>query len=96
MGLGKHTSEAITIKNLEETIRLKDETIIEFQKYCAEQFKQIKDLCFANDYGDRNAKLRKIYEIASDNFSQLVGDIVISEDKEKAKIIELPTKNQHK
>lgn len=94
MGLGKHTSEAIKIRELEETIRLKDKAIIDIQKYCAEQFRAIKELCFINEYNDRNAKIRKIHEIATDNLEQLVKDITISE--EKAKIIELPTQNQHK
>lgn len=100
MGIGKHTAEAQRIKELEETIRLKDETIElkdrtikDIQTECADQFKLIRDLCFANEYdglNDKNAKLRKIEEIASSNFSALVNDIVISDSKEKAKIIELP------
>lgn len=90
--MGKHTEEAQKIKQLEETIAAKDKEIKDIKTECADQFKKIKDLCFINDYGDKNMKLRKIHEIASDNFSALVRDIIINEtnEDEKAKIIELP------
>ena len=42
-------------------------------------------------------KLRKIYEIASDNFSALVKDMVITDTPKQThqcKIIELPTTDQ--
>lgn len=90
--MGKHTEEAQKIKQLKETIAAKDKEIKDIKTECADQFKKIKDLCFINDYGDKNMKLRKIHEIASDNFSALVRDIIINEtnEDEKAKIIELP------
>ena len=95
---GKHSKEALEIKRLEELVELRDKEIKDIKVYCAEQFKMIKDLCFINEYGDRNMKLRKIHEIASDNFSQLVTDMVIDETDEaqKAKIIELPTTRKSK
>lgn len=95
--IGKHTAEAQKIRELEEDVRLRDREILEIKTECAEQFKAIKDLCFINEYNDKYSKLKKIYEIASDNFSALVKDIVISEGKEEkqqCKIIELPTTNQ--
>ena len=49
-----------------------------------------------NEYNNKNIKLKKIYEIASDNFSALVKDIVINETDETAKIIELPNTDQSK
>ena len=94
---GKHSKEIIEIKALKEIIERKDKEIKDIKTECAEQFKRIKDLCFINDYGDKYAKLRKIHEIASDNFSVLVKDIIIAEQPEQqeqqemAKIIELPT-----
>ena len=94
---GKHSKEAIEIKSLKEIIERKDKEIKDIKTECAEQFKRIKDLCFINDYGDKYVKLRKIHEIASDNFSALVKDIIIAEQPEQqeqqemAKIIELPT-----
>jgi len=95
---GKHSKEALEIKRLEELVELRDKEIKDIKVYCADQFKKIKDLCFINEYGDRNMKLRKIHEIASDNFSQLVTDIVINETDEdqKAKIIELPNTRKSK
>lgn len=91
--LGKHSKEAIEIKNLEELIERKDKEIKDIKIECADQFKKIKDLCFINEYGDRNMKLRKIHEIASDNFTALIKDIIINEtdEDERSKIIELPT-----
>lgn len=91
---GKHTEEAQEIKRLKRLIDLRDKEIIDIKRECADQFKKIKDLCFSNEYGglnDKNAKLRKIYEIAADNFSALVKDLIISNTEETPKIIELPT-----
>lgn len=97
MRIGKHTSEAIKINQLEETIKLKDKEIKDIKTECAEQFKKIKDICFCNDYNGKLDKLRKIHEIASDNFSALILDIVIYDDaEEKAKIIELPNTRKSK
>lgn len=92
--LGKHSEEGQTIKRLQETIDLKEKEITDIKRECADQFKKIRDLCFANEYGgknDKNAKLRKIHEIAADNFSALVKDLIISNTEETPKIIELPT-----
>lgn len=91
MIFGKHTEEGQAIQNLQNTIKLKEKEIKDIKVECAEQFKNIKDLCFINDYGDKYLSLKKIYEIASDNFSALVKDLAIDEQKENAKIIELPT-----
>lgn len=91
MIFGKHTEEGQAIRNLQNAIKLKEKEIKDIKVECAEQFKNIKDLCFINDYGDKYLSLKKIYEIASDNFSALVKDLAIEEQKENAKIIELPT-----
>lgn len=88
---GKHSKEGQEIRRLEELVTLREREIKEIKSECAEQFKRIKDLCFINEYNDKYLKLKKIHEIASDNFSALVKDLVISEEKEQAKIIELPT-----
>ena len=79
---GKHSREAVENKKLQEIIARRD--------------KEIKDICFINEYNNKNIKLKKIYEIASDNFSALVKDIVINETDETAKIIELPNTDQSK
>ncbi len=91
MIFGKHTEEGQAMQNLQNTIKLKEKEIKDIKVECAEQFKNIKDLCFINDYGDKYLSLKKIYEIASDNFSALIKDLAIDEQKENAKIIELPT-----
>lgn len=93
---GKHSSEALEIKKLQELIKRKDKEIKDIKTECAEQFKMIKDLCFINNYNDKNIKLRKIHEIASDNFSALLKDIIINEIDEDTKIIELPNTDQSK
>ena len=89
--LGKHSKEALEIKALHELLARRDKEIKDIKTECAEQFKQIKDLCFINNYSEKYMNLRKIFEIATDNFSALVKDLAITEDKKGAKIIELPT-----
>lgn len=99
MGFAKHTSAGIEMNKLkeekrllEEIIQRKEQEIKDVKVECAEQFKKIKDLCFINNYGDKYLSLRKIHEIASDNFSMLVKDMMLDTDSaEKGKIIELPT-----
>ena len=91
MIFGKHTEEGQAIQELQNTINLKEKEIKDIKVECAEQFKNIKDLCFINNYGNKYLSLKKIHEIASDNFSALVKDLAIDDKKENAKIIELPT-----
>lgn len=104
MKIAKHSAEAQRIKQLEkknkeltEIIDRKDQEIKDIKTECAEQFQKIRDLCFINEYGNKNLKLRKIHEIASDNFLILVKDIFIDtkyEENENEKIIKLPTTDQ--
>lgn len=96
MGFGKHTTESIKIKELEKTIELKDKEISDIKKECSKQFLKIKDLCFSNDYNGKFDILRKIYEIASDNYNTLVVDMIINDTEEKPKIIELPNTRKSK
>lgn len=103
--LGKHSEETHLIKQLQleieqlnKTIKLKDREIEDVKTECAGQFKQIRDLCFCNEYDDKldkRKKLSKINEIASDNFSALINDLAINKiSDKKAKIIELPNTDQ--
>lgn len=85
MIFGKHTEEGQAMQNLQNTIKLKEKEIKDIKVECAEQFKNIKDLCFINDYGDKYLSLKKIYEIASDNFSALIKDLAIDEQKKMQK-----------
>ncbi len=91
MNIGKHSKEAIEIKKLEDKVKCKDREIKDIKLECAEQFKKIKDLCFSNTYNEKFDKLKKIYEIASENFSVLVKDLIIAENSKSNKKIELPT-----
>ena len=92
MNIGKHSKEAIKIKELEETIKAKDREIRGIKTECAGQFKKIRELCFCNTYNERFNKLKKIYEISDENFSRLVKDLIISNSYKSSKIIELPTR----
>ena len=97
MNFGKHSGEALKIKQSEEAVLLKDKEIKDIKTECADQFKKIKDLCVCNSYNGQLDKLKKIYEIASDNFSALILDIVIyDEPEEKGKIIELSNTRKSK
>lgn len=91
-------NEGVTVRQLEneieqlkQTIKLRDREIEDIKTECAGQFRKIGDLCFCNDYDGKLNKLRTIHEIAQDNFSALVKDIVIDKTSSKAKIIELST-----
>lgn len=100
--LRKHSNKAYAIRQiefekreLEDIIKRKDREIKVIKTECANEFKRISDLCFCNEYGgilNKNKKLEKIHEIAKDNFSALVTDLVIEKETvQKAKIIELTT-----
>lgn len=92
--IGKHSKEAQKIRELEETIKLKDQEIKDIKVECAEQFKKIKEFCTCNDYNGTFNRIEKINEVASDNFTALVKDLLIDKEETKAKIIELPNTDQ--
>lgn len=93
MSIGKHTTDAIKIRHLEETIKLKDQELLDVKRECAEQFKKIALMRDDNDLGNEKAKIRKMAEIAKDNFNLLLNDLLDYEDK---KIIELPNRKIRK
>ena len=90
--------DLLEIKQMKETIKLKEREIVDIKTECAEQFKKIRDLCFANSYNNEQYKMKKIHEIASDNFSALFNDLAILESTEdkNEKIIELSNTRQSK
>ena len=101
---GKHTNKKVEFKifnhnamqgreeELEAIIKRQEREIEEIKIECADQFKRIKDLCFVNDYGNKYSSLKKIEEIASDNFNALVGDLgIFKEPSKMGEIIELST-----
>ena len=69
MNIGKHSEEAIKIRNLEDIVKRKDREIKDIKVECEKKKKKIRDLCFSNTYNERFDKLKKIHEIASENFS---------------------------
>lgn len=88
--MGRHIKNEEYVANLENLVKLRDREITEIKSECADQFKKIKDLCHSNTYGNIHAQLRKIEEIADDNFMALLKDMFVENDEE-GKIIELPT-----
>lgn len=92
---GKHTDEALKIKQLEETIKAKDKEIKDVKYSVAEILLQIRNLNESNDYNDPSVRKRKISEICTNTRYQLLID-EIDEFYEKQKIIELPNTDQSK
>ena len=74
---GKHTDEAQKIKQLEETIKLRDKEIKDIKFSVSDILLQIRTLNESNDYGDPSQRKRKISELCT-------------ETRYQAKIIELP------
>lgn len=89
--IGKHSKEVQRIRELEETIRLKEQEIQDIKAECANEFKRITEFCTCNDYNGRINKMQKIYELATDNFMLLVQDILMNKEEKDKKIIELST-----
>lgn len=87
---GKHTDDAIRIRKLEETIKLKDKENEEVKISLA---KIMKHISYLNTCGTSNepATRRKITELAERTYYEIMKDIAITNDS-NAKIIELPTR----
>ena len=89
---GKHTEEALTIKQLEETIKLRDKEIKDIKYSVSDVLLQIRELNESNNYGDPSIKKKKISELCTDTRYQLFIDEIDDFNRtEKGKIIELPT-----
>lgn len=86
---GKHSKENLYIKQLEETINLKDREIADIKDSLANEFQNILIVNESNDYGNKESKERKISEICRDKIYELRKDLFIEND---SKIIELPTR----
>ena len=86
---GKHSKENLYIKQLEETIKLKDREITDIKDSLADEFQKILIVNESNDYGNKESKERKISEICRDTIYELRKDLFIEND---SKIIELPTR----
>lgn len=86
---GKHSKENLYVKQLEETIKLKDREITDIKDSLADEFQKILIVNESNDYGNKESKERKISEICRDTIYELRKDLFIEND---SKIIELPTR----
>lgn len=90
---GKHTDEAQKIKQLEETIKLRDKEIKDIKFSVSDILLQIRTLNESNDYGDPSQRKRKISELCTETRYQLLVDEIdnfYKKEKQQAKIIELP------
>ena len=88
---GKHTEEALKIKQLEETISLKEKEIKDIKFSVTDILLQIRNINESNDYSDPSVKRRKISELCTDTrYELLIDEIEIGYKKQNAKIIELP------
>ena len=93
--LGKHTDEGIKIKQLEETISLKEKEIKDIKFSVSDVLLQIRDINESNNYSDPSVKRKKISELCTDTRYELLIDELEGNYK-KAKIIELPNTDQSK
>lgn len=93
--IGKHTEEAQKIMQLEETIARKDKEIKDIKFSLANVLLRIRNLNESNDYGEPSVKKRKISELCTNTrYELLIDEIDVFYQKEKAKIIKLPTTDQ--
>ena len=72
--IGKHSEESIKIKQLEETIRLRNQEIKDIKNSVADILLRIKILNESNSYGDPSIKKRKISELCTDTRYELLID----------------------
>ena len=88
--LGKHTNEGVTIRQLKETIQLKDKEIKDIKHSLSDILLQIRNLNECNNCGDPSVIRRKISELCTNTRYELLID-EIENSNEDDKIIELPT-----
>lgn len=91
---GKHTPENIKIKELEETIHLRDKEIKDIKRSLVNVLQNIREINEANNYGDPSIKRRKISELCMDTQYELLIDEIENYYKKNKK--ELSTDYQSK
>lgn len=93
--MGKHSQEALKIKQLEETIELKEKEIKDIKFSVSDVLLQIRNINESNNYSDPSVKKRKISELCTDTrYELLIDELEICCKKQKTKIIELPNTDQ--
>lgn len=96
--MGKHSQEALKIKQLEETIELKKKEIKDIKDIkfsVSDVLLQIRNINESNNYSDPSVKKRKISELCTDTrYELLIDELEVCYKKQKTKIIELPNTDQ--
>lgn len=97
--MGKHSEQGLKIKQLEETIALKDKEIKDIKFSVADILLRIRNINESNNYSDPSVKRRKISELCTDTKYELLIDEIdgfFKKDNQhgNAKIIELPNTDQ--
>lgn len=93
--MGKHSEQGLKIKQLEETIALKDQEIKDIKFSVADILLQIRNINESNNYSDPSVKKRKISELCTDTrYELLIDELEVCCKKQKTKIIELPNTDQ--
>ena len=87
---GKHSAEEVKIKQMEETILLKEKEIKDIKYSVSDILLEIRNINESNEYLDPSVKKRKISELCTDTrYELLIGEIESNNKKQNAKIIEL-------
>lgn len=97
--MGKHTQESLEIKQLKETIELKDKEIKDIKLSLSDILLQIRTINESNSYSDPSIKTRKISELCTDTRYELLTDEIenfYNKNKRSSKIIELPNTSESK
>jgi hypothetical protein len=92
---GKHSEESLEIKQLKETIALKEKEIKDIKFSIADILLTIRNINESNNYSDSSVKKRKISELCTDTrYELLIDELEDCYKKQKTKIIELPNTDQ--
>lgn len=93
--MGKHSEESLEIKQLKETIALKEKEIKDIKFSIADILLTIRNINESNNYSDPSVKKRKISELCTDTRHELlIDELDDCYKKQKTKIIELPNTDQ--
>lgn len=92
---GKHSEESLEIKQLKETIALKEKEIKDIKFSIADILLTIRNINESNNYSDSSVKKREISELCTDTrYELLIDELEDCYKKQKTKIIELPNTDQ--
>lgn len=93
--MGKHSKEALEIKQLEDRVSLKEKEIKDIKFSISDVLLQIKNINESNEYSDPSIKRKKISELCMDvRYELLIDELETTGKKQRKKIIELPNTNQ--